>query len=140
MTADERMEHICTLSEGVSKCHMCNEKFSSQELALEHLKKFHNIGGEDDDDSSADEYVGSNASDNESESDGSSGVDENESDGGGENQEDGVSDNDEKNSKGRATKVDSEEFKKSRKLVAEYMEVLKTIRIPAKLLELEREL
>jgi hypothetical protein len=138
MNADERMEHICTLSEGVSKCHICEKKFPTQELALEHLKNIHNIDNEQEG-SSDDEYNEPKVVDHESESDGSSGVDEDESDDGGESEEDD-SDDDVKISKGRVVKLDSEEIKGSVKLVAEYMEVLKAIKIPAKLLELQRNL
>ena len=134
------MEHICTLNEaGESECHMCKAKFSSKKDAFEHLEKAHGITKEMNDLSSSDDYAGSKDNETSSESDGSSGVEENESDSG-ESEEELSDNNNTKISKGKATNFDTEETKNSRKLVAEYMEVLKSIRIPAQLLELQREL
>lgn len=140
------------LISGLFKCDLCNEKFMSKELALEHINTNHSDLHDSSDDGGDDFEASSDASidENEEESDfsdaeGSSCVESSDVQSG--NDEDDNDDaDDDANSvfvskrKGKASAADSQEVKNARKLLSTYVETFSGNKIASKTIKWTKEL
>lgn len=136
---DDIVEHVATTDENESQCNLCGEKFTTKELTIEHIENVHK---KDDDfgSSSSDDYSEKSGDSSETD-DESSGVDENE-----QNSENSV-DDDEVDSKivsfpikGRKSVNETDESKRSREVLYDYIEQLRGTKLSSKIVELQKEL
>jgi hypothetical protein len=124
-----------------AQCKLCDQRFPSKELTLEHIENIHNVHKEAESDfgnSSSDEFDGKSDASSETD-DESSGVDENEQSSG-ENSDDDGSNIVSFADSGRKTVTDSTEIQFARTVVNDYADSLKATKLTSEIFKNQSEL